>query len=172
MQTLRSIFVKGRGSELWDADGRRYLDFLCGIAVTSLGHAHPEVARAVSEQAQDTGSHFESLRDRSRRQVAATIDRLVGDGTRAGGQVFFCNSGLGGERVRHQARTQMGRERSPRDRERTRIVPRAHLRIAERHRAAGQAQRFRAARSGIRARCVRRPRRTRRGVRPRSASRP
>ena len=37
--------------ELWDARGRRYLDFLCGIAVTSLGHAHPEVARAVSEQA-------------------------------------------------------------------------------------------------------------------------
>ncbi len=86
-------FVKGRGSELWDAEGRRYLDFLCGIAVTSLGHAHPEVARAVSEQARTlvhTSNLFATVPGA---QVAATIDRLVGDGTRAGGQVFFCNSG-------------------------------------------------------------------------------
>jgi acetylornithine/N-succinyldiaminopimelate aminotransferase len=86
-------FVKGRGSELFDADGRRYLDFLCGIAVTSLGHSHPEVARAVSEQARTlvhTSNLFATVPGA---QVAATLDRLVGGGTRAGGQVFFCNSG-------------------------------------------------------------------------------
>ncbi|MET0738106.1 MAG: aminotransferase class III-fold pyridoxal phosphate-dependent enzyme, partial [Acidimicrobiales bacterium] len=44
-------FVRGRGSELWDTEGKRYLDFLSGLAVTSLGHAHPEVADAVAEQA-------------------------------------------------------------------------------------------------------------------------
>jgi len=38
------VFVRGEGSRLWDADGSSYLDFLCGLAVTSLGHAHPEVA--------------------------------------------------------------------------------------------------------------------------------
>src|ERR1700722_15023490 len=87
------VFVRGKGSELWDAEGRRYLDFLCGIAVTSLGHAHPEVARAVSEQARTlvhTSNLFATVPGA---QVAATIDRLIGDGTRAGGQVFFCNSG-------------------------------------------------------------------------------
>ena len=44
-------FVRGRGTELWDDVGKRYLDFLCGLAVTSLGHAHPEVAAAISDQA-------------------------------------------------------------------------------------------------------------------------
>ena len=37
-------FVRGSGTELFDRDGNRYLDFLCGLAVTSLGHAHPAVA--------------------------------------------------------------------------------------------------------------------------------
>ncbi len=43
--------VKGEGTELWDNEGRRYLDFLCGLAVTSLGHSHPVVAEAIAEQA-------------------------------------------------------------------------------------------------------------------------
>ena len=87
------VFVRGKGSELWDEDGKRYLDFLCGIAVTSLGHAHPEVARAVSAQASTllhTSNLFATLPGA---QVATTLDRLIGDGDRAGGKVFFCNSG-------------------------------------------------------------------------------
>ena len=44
-------FVRGSGSRLWDRDGKEYLDLLSGIAVTSLGHAHPEVADAIAEQA-------------------------------------------------------------------------------------------------------------------------
>ena len=43
-------FVRGLGTELFDSEGRRYLDFLSGLAVTSLGHAHPAVAAAISEQ--------------------------------------------------------------------------------------------------------------------------
>ena len=35
------MFARGQGTELWDTDGKRYLDFLCGLAVTSLGHSHP-----------------------------------------------------------------------------------------------------------------------------------
>src|SRR3546814_20908420 len=46
-----AMFVRGEGAHLWDADGRRYLDFLAGIAVDALGHAHPAFVAAVSQQA-------------------------------------------------------------------------------------------------------------------------
>ncbi|HEX8518171.1 MAG TPA: aminotransferase class III-fold pyridoxal phosphate-dependent enzyme, partial [Pseudonocardia sp.] len=42
--------VRGAGAEVWDADGRRYLDLVAGIAVNALGHAHPAVVAAVTEQ--------------------------------------------------------------------------------------------------------------------------
>src|SRR5258705_456108 len=54
MQTygrLPVAFVRGEGVRLWDSEGKEYLDFLGGLAVTSLGHAHPAVADAVAEQA-------------------------------------------------------------------------------------------------------------------------
>src|SRR5580658_3731772 len=87
-------FVRGAGSELWDIDGKRYLDFLSGLAVTGLGHAHPAVAEAVSEQAR-TLIHVSNLFGNVVGPgVAVTLDRLIGGGTeRAGGQVFFTNSG-------------------------------------------------------------------------------
>src|SRR5437879_629514 len=43
-------FVRGRGAELWDADGKRYLDFFAGLAVNNLGHCHPAVVAAVRAQ--------------------------------------------------------------------------------------------------------------------------
>ncbi len=87
-------FVRGAGSELWDTEGRRYLDFLSGLAVTGLGHAHPAVAEALAEQA-GTLLHVSNLFGNTvGPEVAATLDRLVGGGeARAGGQVFFTNSG-------------------------------------------------------------------------------
>ncbi|HVX21749.1 MAG TPA: acetylornithine transaminase [Acidimicrobiales bacterium] len=87
-------FVRGDGSWLFDTDGGRYLDFVSGLAVTSLGHAHPVVAEAVAEQAR-TLSHVSNLYGNVvGPEVAVTLDRLIGGGTeRAGGQVFFCNSG-------------------------------------------------------------------------------
>ena len=82
-------FVRGRGTELWDDDGRRYLDFLCGLGVTSLGHAHPAVAEAVATQAR-TLEHVSNLFGTEVGvDVARTLDRLLG----GGGQVFFANSG-------------------------------------------------------------------------------
>jgi len=82
-------FVRGSGARLWDTDGKEYLDFLGGLAVTSLGHAHPAVAEALTEQAQ-TLLHVSNLFGTVvGPEVAATLDRLVG----GGGQVFFCNSG-------------------------------------------------------------------------------
>jgi predicted acetylornithine/succinylornithine family transaminase len=87
-------FVRGEGTLLFDQDGRRYLDFICGLAVTSLGHSHPAVTAAVAAQAA-TLTHVSNLYGNTLGpEVAVTIDRLVGGGTeRAGGQVFFCNSG-------------------------------------------------------------------------------
>jgi acetylornithine/N-succinyldiaminopimelate aminotransferase len=87
-------FVRGEGSVLVDERGRRYLDFLSGLAVTSLGHAHPAVAAALAEQAA-TLVHVSNLFGNVLAPgVARTLDRLVGGGTeQAGGQVFFANSG-------------------------------------------------------------------------------
>src|SRR5207245_11401168 len=86
-------FVRGEGSWLWDTEGRRYLDFVSGLAVTSLGHAHPAVAEALCTQAQ-TLLHVSNLYGTTLAvEVAETIDVLVGDGEAAGGKVFFCNSG-------------------------------------------------------------------------------
>ena len=44
-------FIKGKGSRLWDADGKEYIDMLAGIAVNNLGHCHPKVVGAVQDQA-------------------------------------------------------------------------------------------------------------------------
>jgi len=82
-------FVRGEGSWLYDADGKRYLDFLSGLAVTSLGHAHPAVADAVAEQA-NTLLHVSNLFGTTEGpRAAALLDELLG----GGGKVFFCNSG-------------------------------------------------------------------------------
>ncbi len=84
------MFVRGEGCWLWDRDGTRHLDFLSGIAVCSLGHAHPKVAEAVAEQAR-TLCHVSNLyATEPQMHVARTIDRLVGGSP---GQVFFANSG-------------------------------------------------------------------------------
>jgi predicted acetylornithine/succinylornithine family transaminase len=82
-------FVSGSGVRLIDRDGNSYLDFLSGIAVTGLGHAHPEIAEAIAEQAR-TLVHVSNLFGTvPGAEVAITLDRLLG----GGGQVFFTNSG-------------------------------------------------------------------------------
>jgi acetylornithine/N-succinyldiaminopimelate aminotransferase len=87
-------FARGQGTLLYDTDDRPYLDFLSGLAVTSLGHAHPAVAEAIATQAR-TLSHVSNIfGNLVGPEVAVTLDRLIGGGTeRAGGQVFFANSG-------------------------------------------------------------------------------
>jgi acetylornithine/N-succinyldiaminopimelate aminotransferase len=82
-------FVRGDGCRLWDDAGNSYLDFLAGIAVVGLGHANPEIADAISEQAR-TLVHVSNLYGTEPgADVAITLDRLLG----GGGQVFFTNSG-------------------------------------------------------------------------------
>ena len=69
--------VKGSGTEVWDNFGNRYLDFLSGLAVTSLGHSHPVVADAIAEQAK-TLMHVSNLYNTvPGPEVAITLDRLI-----------------------------------------------------------------------------------------------
>jgi acetylornithine/N-succinyldiaminopimelate aminotransferase len=83
------MFVRGQGTMLWDREGNGYLDFLAGLAVVGLGHANPEVADAIAEQA-NTLVHVSNLfGSEPGWEVARTLDRLLG----GGGQVFFSNSG-------------------------------------------------------------------------------
>ncbi len=82
-------FAKGKGTQLWDIAGKRYLDFLGGLAVVAIGHANDEVADAIADQAR-TLCHVSNLFGTTvGPEVAHTIDRLLG----GGGQVFFTNSG-------------------------------------------------------------------------------
>ncbi|MDA8032953.1 MAG: acetylornithine/succinylornithine family transaminase [Actinomycetota bacterium] len=86
-------FVSGEGTWLVDDAGRRYLDFLSGIAVTSLGHAHPAVAAALCAQAGRLLHVSNYFANEHAEVVAGLLDQLVGDGEPAGGKVFFANSG-------------------------------------------------------------------------------
>ena len=83
-------FVRGEGSRLWDDQGRPYLDFLSGLGVTSLGHAHPEVADALAAQARKLLHVSNLFGNEVGPDVAQTLDRLIDAGP---GSLFFCNSG-------------------------------------------------------------------------------
>ncbi len=97
MSTYREpavTFVRGQGSWLVDTEGHRYLDFLSGIAVTSLGHSHPAVAHALGRQARTLWHVSNLFGNVVGPEVGRVIDRLIGGGNEAArGKVFFANSG-------------------------------------------------------------------------------
>ena len=91
LQTYRRqpvVFVRGEGVRLYDAEGREYLDLLSGIGVAALGHAHPALVRAISEQAgtlmHTSNLFFHPLQG----QLAERLAGLSGLP-----RAFFCNSG-------------------------------------------------------------------------------
>ena len=81
-------FVRGEGPRLWDAEGNEYLDFLCGIWVTSLGHCHPRVVEAVREQVGRLMHVSNLFYTEPAMRLAARLSQ-----SSLGGKVFFCNSG-------------------------------------------------------------------------------
>lgn len=89
------MFERGQGTQLWDVNGKRYLDFLCGIAVTSLGHSHPVIAAAIAHQANTLLHVSNFFSNPVATQTAMMVDKLVSEsfGAKNAGQVFFCNSG-------------------------------------------------------------------------------
>ena len=86
-------FVQGSGTELFDTEGRRYLDFLCGLAVTSLGHSHPRVAAALAEQSRTLLHTSNLFATEPQLEVALRLDALVRSGVGQPGRVLFQNSG-------------------------------------------------------------------------------
>jgi predicted acetylornithine/succinylornithine family transaminase len=87
------MFVRGSGTELWDVDGKRYLDFLSGLAVTSLGHANRVVAEAICDQASTLLHVSNFFANPVATAAAQSINELLADATGHAGQVFFTNSG-------------------------------------------------------------------------------
>ncbi|WP_314454388.1 acetylornithine transaminase [uncultured Microbacterium sp.] len=86
-----ALFVRGQGAYVWDSDDKKYLDFLAGIAVNALGHAHPVFVQALTEQA-STLSHVSNyFATPPQLAMAARLKRLAGTGE--SGRVYFGNSG-------------------------------------------------------------------------------
>ena len=85
---LPVAFVRGEGAYLWDDSGRRYLDALSGIAVCSLGHAHPQLAAAIADQAATLLHTSNVYRVPLQERLADRLCELSGMDN-----VFFCNSG-------------------------------------------------------------------------------
>jgi len=92
MQTYARLpvaFVRGEGAYMWDQEGRRYLDALSGIAVNTLGHAHPKLVRALSHQVGQlihTSNLYEVPLQTALAQRLVDLSGMT--------NVFFCNSGL------------------------------------------------------------------------------
>jgi predicted acetylornithine/succinylornithine family transaminase len=98
--------VRGAGARVWDADGREYLDMAAGIAVCSLGHAHPGVAAAIRRQA-ETLMHVSNL---YYTEPQARFARLLVENSFAD-KVFFCNSGAEANEAAIKLARKYGHER-------------------------------------------------------------
>jgi len=87
--------VRGEGTHVWDADGKEYVDLLAGIAVNSLGHGHPALVGAITEQLQTLGHVSNFFTTGPQVELAEALLRLLDGGVAAqgGGKVFFTNSG-------------------------------------------------------------------------------
>ncbi|WP_459643853.1 acetylornithine transaminase [Kineococcus sp. NUM-3379] len=103
------VLVRGEGCHVWDADGRRYLDLLAGIATNVLGHAHPLLVSAVTAQLATLGhvSNFFATAP----QVALAERLLALAGAPAGSRVFLCNSGAEANEAAFKMTRRTGRTR-------------------------------------------------------------
>ena len=86
------VIARGRGSEVWDVDGNRFIDFTTGIAVNATGHSHPEVVRAIKEQA-DQFLHMSGTDFYYEAQIALAEKLCALAPFSEPAQVFFGNSG-------------------------------------------------------------------------------
>ena len=88
------VMDHGQGTRIWDVDGNEYLDFLAGIAVNSLGYAHPAWVRAVTEQAAKMAHISNYFASEQQIELAAKLVKLAG--APEGSKVYFGNSGAEG----------------------------------------------------------------------------
>jgi acetylornithine/N-succinyldiaminopimelate aminotransferase len=83
------VLVRGRGSRVWDEEGKEYLDFGAGIAVSTLGHAHPRMIEVIDRQARELIHTSNLYYTRPQGELSRRLVEIVG----APGKVFFSNSG-------------------------------------------------------------------------------
>ena len=100
--------VRGQGSRLWDQHARDYLDLAAGIAVTSLGHCHPAMVKALTEQAQQLWHVSNTLTN----EPALRLARKLVDATFAE-RVFFCNSGAEANEAAFKLARKVASDRDP-----------------------------------------------------------
>jgi acetylornithine/N-succinyldiaminopimelate aminotransferase len=91
LATPLALLVRGSGCRVWDDEGKEYLDFLAGIAVNALGHAHPAVVAAVTNQVATLAHVSNYFATEPQLELAERLKRLTGAGDR--GRVYFSNSG-------------------------------------------------------------------------------
>src|SRR5690625_4403101 len=95
--TPQRVLVRGEGAYVWDADGQRYLDLLGGIAVNSLGHAHPTLTSTVSAQLGTLGHVSNFFATPAQVHLAERLVELTAPGeARPESRVFFTNAGTVG----------------------------------------------------------------------------
>src|SRR6476660_10072083 len=82
------LFTRGKGVHLWDSKGRRYLDFLSGIGVNALGHAHPAVLKVIKDQAGKLIHTSNLFYHPYQSELARRLTRMSGID-----RAFFCTSG-------------------------------------------------------------------------------
>lgn len=88
------VLSHGAGRQVWDVDGKRYLDMGGGIAVNALGHSHPELVEVIQRQASKLVHCSNLYFTEEQGMLADALTGLFADGREgAGGKVFFCNSG-------------------------------------------------------------------------------
>ncbi|MGV3531593.1 MAG: aminotransferase class III-fold pyridoxal phosphate-dependent enzyme, partial [Chthoniobacteraceae bacterium] len=101
--------ARGKGTEVWDEAGKRYLDFGAGIAVTSIGHCHPRVVAKMQDQIGKLVHTSNLYYTRPQAELAERLVRLVG----APGKVFFCNSGAEANEALYKLARKFGNEGMP-----------------------------------------------------------
>jgi acetylornithine aminotransferase len=104
----KRVFVRGEGCYLWDAEGRRYLDLLSGLAVNALGHAHPTVLSAVTGQIATLGHVSNFFATPPQVALAARLGRITGADE---ARVFFTNSGTEANEAAFKITRMTGRNR-------------------------------------------------------------
>ena len=81
--------IKGKGTRVYDTEGKEYLDALAGVAVNNVGHCHPKVVKAIKDQAESlihVSNFYHNVPQSSLAKLLTEVSGLD--------RVFFCNSGL------------------------------------------------------------------------------
>lgn len=107
----KRIFTRGEGCYVWDVDGNRYLDLLAGIAVNTLGHAHPQVLGAITAQLSTLGHVSNFFATPAQIALAEQLDAMVTGDSGRPAKVFFANSGTEANEAAFKLTRRTGRTR-------------------------------------------------------------